>query len=350
MSKATRLIKSFIRLILPVAVLIVVMIMGASVWLVHSTSTPPRNAYLVTPDVYGRLSGHAAQITEETWKNRDGTDARGWLFRGKKDMPAVILLHKYGADRSYVLNLGVKLAEATEFTVLMPDQRGHGLNPPVKTSSFGGCEVQDTLAAIDFLRGLRDPNRDNLVGEEIGIYGVEMGGLTALAAAARDQSVRALALDSIPSRSNDLVDSVIEKRYPFVSFITSRMAQGGTYLYYASGCYDRQSVCDVARTVRDRRALLLSGLDVPALKSSTEAVSGCFPSDTRVQSVTDLAASGVDLISVSPDKADSYDQKVIYFFQENLKTPPPPQPVEPVGVEPEKETDGEAEVKAKAEE
>jgi len=329
MYKATRLIKSFVRLILPILVFVVITIMGASVWLVHSTSTPPRNAYLVTPEVYGRLSGHAAQITEETWKNRDGTDARGWLFRGKKDMPAVVLLHKYGADRSYVLNLGVKIAEATDFTVLMPDQRGHGLNPPVKTSSFGGCEVQDTLAAIDFLRGLRDANRDNLVGEEIGVYGVEMGGLAALATASKDQSVRAIVLDSIPSRSNDLIDSVIEKRYPFVSYITARMAKGGTYLYYASGCFERQSVCEVARSVSDRRALLLSGVDVPGLKESTESVAGCFPSDTRVQSFTDLSASGVDLISTSPEKADSYDQKVIYFFQENLKKPAPKVPGEP---------------------
>lgn len=336
MYKVTRLLKSFVRLILPVLVFVVATVMGASVWLVHSTSNPPRNAYLVTPEVYGRLSGHAARITEESWSNRDGSKARGWLFRGKKNMPAVVLLHKYGADRSYVLNLGVKLAEATDFTVLMPDLRGHGLNPPVASSSFGGCEVDDTLAAIDFLRGLRDASRDNLVGEEIGVYGVEMGALAALATANSDQSVKALVLDSIPSRSNDLVDTVIANRYPFVSFITARMAQGGTYLYYASGCYKRQTVCEVARSVSDRKALLLSGVDVPALKSSTELVAGCFPSSTKVQAFTDLNASGFDLISASPEKADSYDQKVIFFFQENLKAPryEEPEPVEVVPVDP----------------
>lgn len=321
MYKVTRLLKSFVRLLLPVLVFVVVAIMGASVWLVHTTSAPPKNAYLVTPEVYGRLSGHAARVTEENWKNRDGSTARGWLFRGKKNMPAVILLHKYGADRSYVLNLGVKLAEATEFTVLMPDLRGHGLNPPVASSSFGGCEVDDTLAAIDFLRGLRDAEKENLVGEEIGIYGVEMGALAALATAGADQSLKAMVLDSVPTKSSDLVDSVIARRYPFVSYVTSRMAQGGTYLYYATGCFRRQTVCEVARSVSDRKALLLSGVDVPALKTSTESLAGCFPSNTKVQSFTDLNASGFDLVNVSPEKANSYDQKVIFFFQENLKTP-----------------------------
>lgn len=333
MYKVTRLLKSFVRLLLPVLVFVVVTIMGASVWLVHTTSTPPKNAYLVTPEVYGRLSGHAARITEENWKNRDGSNARGWLFRGKKNMPAVVLLHKYGADRSYVLNLGVKLAEATEFTVLMPDLRGHGLNPPVASSSFGGCEVDDTLAAIDFLRGLRDAEKENLVGEEIGIYGVEMGALAALATAGADQSLKAVVLDSVPTKSSDLVDNVIARRYPFVSYITSRMAQGGTYLYYASGCFRRQTVCEVARSVTERKTLLLSGVDVPALKTSTESLAGCFPSNTKVQAFTDLNASGFDLVNVSPEKADSYDQKVIFFFQENLKTPKYEEP-ETIDVQP----------------
>lgn len=326
MYKLTRLIKSVIRLFMPVVVTVVVMVMAASVWLVHSTSIPPRNAYLVTPEVYGRLSSHAAQVTEETWKNRDGTTARGWLLRGKKDYPAVILLHKYGADRSYVLNLGVKLSEETDFTVLMPDQRGHGLNPPVKTTSFGGCEVEDSLAAIDYLRGLRDSQGNNLVGEDIGIYGVEMGAFTGLATAAKDQTVKAVALDSVPKRSDDLIDNVISKRYPFLSSVTSRMAESATYLYYARGCYERKTACELAGSVRERNALLLSGLDVPALKEATDKMSGCFPPTTRVQALTDLSASGVDLVNVSPDKADSYDQKVIYFFQENLKTPLPPEP------------------------
>ncbi|MCO6510682.1 MAG: alpha/beta fold hydrolase [Aridibacter famidurans] len=345
MYKVNRLLKSIVRLLLPVVVSVVVMLMGASIWLVHSTSTPPRNTYLVTPEVYGRLSAHAAQVTSETWKNRDGSTARGWLLRGKKNYPAVILLHKYGGDRSYVLNLGVKLSEATDFTVLMPDQRGHGQDPPVASTSFGGCEVEDTLAAIDYLRGLRDASRDNLVGEEIGIYGVEMGGIAALATAAKDQSVRSVVIDSVPQQSDDLIDTVIAKRYPFLSSVTAGMAKGATYIYYARSCYQRQSVCDLAKTVRDRKALLLSGQDVPGLKQSTESLAGCFPSDTKVQAFTDLTASGVDLVNVSPDKADSYDQKVIYFFQENLKTPPSLEmlPAEPVEVVQPKVVDGKEE-------
>ena len=90
-------------------------------------------------------------------------------------LPAVVLLHKYGADRSYVLDLGVKLNEATNFTVLMPDQRGHGLNPAVPYTTFGGCESGDAGAAIDFIRSLKSASQGNLAGKDIGIYGLEMG-------------------------------------------------------------------------------------------------------------------------------------------------------------------------------
>src|SRR5688500_10037858 len=109
MAKSIRLIKSLSRLLLPVIVLAVLAVVGASVWLVHEISHPVAAAYLVTPDAYGMLSARGAQVTDETWSNRDGSKSRGWLLRGSADAPAVILLHKYGANRSHVLNLGVKL-------------------------------------------------------------------------------------------------------------------------------------------------------------------------------------------------------------------------------------------------
>src|SRR5215203_3577931 len=196
MAKSIRLLKSLSRLIFPVVFLAFVAVAVASIWLVHETAHPVSASYLVTPQVYGMLSARGAQVTDENWVNKDGTPARGWLLRGSQDAPAVILLHKYGTNRSYVLNLGVKLNEATNFTILMPDQRGHGQDPAIKYTSFGGCEADDTLAAIAFLRGLKTPEQFPLTAKEIGIYGLEMGSFAAIAAATSDDNVKALALDS----------------------------------------------------------------------------------------------------------------------------------------------------------
>src|SRR5215217_222091 len=177
MAKSIRLVKSLSRLLFPVVFLLVISVTAASVWLVHETAHPVAAAYLVTPQVYGMLSARGAQVTDENWVNKDGTPARWWLLRGAQDAPAVILLHKYGANRSYVLNLGVKLNEATNFTILMPDQRGHGQDPAVEFTSFGGFEADDTLAAIEFLRNLKTPEQFPLIGKDVGVYGLEMGSL-----------------------------------------------------------------------------------------------------------------------------------------------------------------------------
>lgn len=321
MAKSIRLLKSFSRLLLPVIVLVVLSVAGASVWLVHETAHPVHAAYLVTPQVYGMLSARGAQVTEETWTNPDGTSARGWLLRGAQDAPAVILLHRYGANRSYVLNMGVKLNESTNFTVLMPDHRGHGQNPSVNYTSFGGCEADDTMAAIEFLKTLKTPEQFPLVGKEFGIYGLEMGSLAALAAATKAANVKALALDSVPQSADSMLASTVAKRFPFGSAVTAKFAQLGTRPYFYEGCYRRETSCELAKTLAGRKVLLLGGLDAPDFQESTSKLGKCFPATTAVESKTDLSPSGFNIMNASLELSESYDQRVIDFFRLALGQP-----------------------------
>ncbi len=321
MAKSIRLIKSLTRLLFPVAVLLLLAVATASIWLVHETSHPVSAAYLITPEVYGMLSARGAQVTDETWANKDGTSARGWVLRGAQDAPAVILLHKYGANRSHVLNLGVKLNEATNFTILMPDLRGHGQNPAVEYTSFGGCEADDAVAAIEFLRSLKTPEQFPLIGKDIGIYGLEMGSIAALASAVRDPSVKAIALDSVPQSADSMLASTVEKRYPFGSSVTAKFAQLGTRPYFFEGCYMRESSCDMAKLLTERKVLLLGGLDAPDFQESTSKLSKCFPANSTVESKTDLSPSGYSIINASLELSESYDQRVIDFFRRSLGQP-----------------------------
>jgi pimeloyl-ACP methyl ester carboxylesterase len=315
MAKVTRLFKSVIRLFLPIVILLVVAVGGSSVWLVHEASQPQTSNYLVTPDKYGQLSARGAKVTDETWTNADGTKARGWLLLGTPGAPAVILLHKYGADRSYELNLGVKINEATNFTVLMPDQRGHGNDPAVKYTSFGGCESDDTVTAIKYLRGLKTPEQFSQVGDNIGIYGLELGSLAALSAASADPSVKALVLDSVPQSADSMLATAIDKRFPFASAITSRVAQLGTKPYFYQGCFKPESASELAKSINGRRVLLLGGVDAPELRDSTAKLSKQFPVSTEVESKTDLSPSGYGIMKASLELSEAYDQRVIDFFR-----------------------------------
>ena len=232
------------------------------------------------------------------------------------------MFHRYGTDRSYLLDLGVKINEATDFTILMPDERGHGENPSVNNTTFGGCETDDALSAVEFVRSLKSDTQNNLVGQNIGFYGVEMGALVALAAAAKDVNVKALALDSVPLTSDELLTSAVGQRFPFASFFTSQIAAKGTYLYFYDGCYRRDSMCDVAGSIGNRQILLLAGQDAPDFQTSTAALSRCFPSDTKVEAKTELNPSGYGITNASLEQSEAYDRRIIDFFKERLASAP----------------------------
>jgi len=301
--------------------LLVLAVVGLTAWLVYSATRPPQRAHLVTPEQFLRLSDRGLGATEETWANRDGTRARGWLVRGAEGSPAVLLLHAYGADRSWLLNLGVKINETTNMTVLLPDLRGHGENPPVAASAFGTAESEDALAAFDFLRALKTPQGRALVGGPVGVYGVEMGAYAALAAARQDKNARALILDSVPDDPDQILGSVVTDHTGIDNGALKMFARLGTRLYFA-GHYKNESACTIAEALGDRQSLLLSGADAGELKVSTETLARCFPSRSNVETHTDLPLTGIKLASATPEQDEAYDRRVIEFFDRALRSTP----------------------------
>ena len=84
MATRRRFGKKISRLLLPILLLLVVALVVALVTIVYGIIIPPRRSYLVTPETFSTISGtgRGLKVTEETWRNRDGTSARGWLLRG----------------------------------------------------------------------------------------------------------------------------------------------------------------------------------------------------------------------------------------------------------------------------
>jgi hypothetical protein len=68
-----------------------------------------------------------------------------------------------------------------------------------------------------------------------------------------------------------------------------------------------------------RQILLLSGSDATQWRASTLELSQCLPKQNKVEAKLDLAQSGLGAINTKPEEADLYDQRVIDFFQQNLK-------------------------------
>ena len=318
MSPRRRAGRRLLTALFPIALIIILAVVGLSAWLVRGTTRPPRHPYLVTPERFAHLSDRGLGATEERWTNRDGTEARGWLLRGAEGAPAVVLLHGYGADRSWLLNLGVKLNETTNLTVLLPDLRGHGENPPAAATSFGALEADDVLAALDYLRSLKAGGGGPLVGQTAGFYGVEQGAYAALIAATRDARVRALALDSVPDQPDDVLRRAVVNTSGFDNLALHLLARLGTRVYFA-GAYANESACTAAETLGDRQVLLLSGEDAATLRQSTETLSRCFPAQASPEVLTALPLTGITLASASPEQGEAYDRRVIEFFDRNLR-------------------------------
>lgn len=309
-----RLVKSF----LPIVLVIVLALVGALSFVVYCVSRPTKRPYVVTPEGFSRISGRAIKVTDQTWTNADGKSARGWLLKGAEGAPAVVLLHRYGGDRSWLFNLGVKINETTNFTILWPDLRGHGENPLIKWTALGAREGDDLLDAMKYLRGLKSENQKTLVGESFGIYGVELGAYSALKAARNDSPVKVLVLDSISSSPDALLNSAVSNCVGvdngFVQSL-SRIAMK-TYLL---GTYDSTNACDFAASIRDQRVLLLSGADAGSLRDATAALQKCFPVPANVETRTDLPLSGFSLPSATGEQGEAYDRVVIEYFDRNLR-------------------------------
>jgi pimeloyl-ACP methyl ester carboxylesterase len=200
------------------------------------------------------------------------------------------------------------------------DLRGHGESPLVKGTTLGGLEIDDTLASLDFLKSLKTETNTTLVGNSFGIYGVELGALAGLSVAAREPNVKALALDSIPLDSDDLLWTILDKKYPFASSITAKIAQVGTYLYFYNGAYSRESMCENAKTVSNKKIIILSGNDNPKIQNSSTQRADCFTNQGNVEKKLDLMPSGYNIVNASNEQSQGYDQRVIDFFQKSLLT------------------------------
>jgi len=314
MSPRRKVVRRLARTFLPIILVLFVACAAVAVLIGRSIMRPPRAPYLVRPDTF--VVGPILKASDVTWPNHDGTKARGWQILGAEGSPAVILLHRYGADRSWLLNLSVKLNETTNYTVLWPDLRGHGENPLVESSSFGTVEGDDVTAAIDYLHTLKSSSGKPQIGF-IGIYGVELGAYAALDGAKRYPEVRALALDSLPESPDDLIRAATSS-HAMNNRALQILGRWGVKIY-TLGKYQSTPSCELARSIRNVRVLLLSGDASDPWRNSTLALEKCFSNGGIVEVRKDLPLTGFNLVSAASEQEEAYDRPVIEFFDKALR-------------------------------
>lgn len=312
-----RLGKKLFKSLLPILLVVFLALVLAVGSIVYGITRPARRPYLVTPQSFSQFSGSALKVTDETWRNRDGTAARGWLLKGISGGPAVVMQHKYGGDRSWLFNLGIKINEATNFTILWPDLRGHGMTASVRTSTFGITEADDLGAAIDFLASLKGDGGAPLLGSGVGVYGVELGAYAAILAARQDSRIQVMVLDSVPWDPDQIVRSAVHDYLGVDYRAVSWLARTGTRVYFM-GKYKNVNTCEVAGVLRTQRILLLAGAGESSFRDSTIALQNCLPDKANIEVKADLPLTGLTLPSATGEQGEAYDRPVIDFFSKNL--------------------------------
>ena len=325
MSPRRRIGRKFVRSFTPIALVIALAVVGFLAFTAYCVTHPTKRPYLVTPQSFSTISGTVLKVTDETWSTLDGKRERGWLLKGSPGSPAVVLLHTYGADRSWLFNLGVKIYETTNATILWLDLRGHGENPPVRWTSLGAREGDDVVAALNFLRNLKAYNQTKLVNDRFGVYGAELGGYAAIKAAGIDNQIRVLVVDSIPSSPDQLLNSKISSCIGLDSNFLVSLSRAATK-FYLLGAYDNTSTCDLAHLLRDQQILVLSGSDSGDLQPTTTNLKSCFQPTAGVEMRSDLPLSGLNLPSATGEQGEAYDRIVIEFFDRHLTNSSPGRP------------------------
>jgi len=137
----------------------------------------------------------------------------GWFFPGFRGVPTIILCHGYESSKGELLTL-VSALQDHQYNVFVFDFVGHGANSG--TTSFGYRETAELKAAMDTIA-----QRNDVDPERFGVWGYNLGAYVALREAESDKRVRALILDSVYDKPEQMVKVEVGKTglggFPFMA-------------------------------------------------------------------------------------------------------------------------------------
>jgi pimeloyl-ACP methyl ester carboxylesterase len=254
-----------------------------------------RNDFRDDPDRWGLAAAEEIDLTA-----RDGIRIHSWLFRSPSAAASVIVLHGHGGNKHTCLPLARMLFPA--YNVLLLDHRGHGDSDGLRTT-IGYEERLDVHGAVDLLleRGLGP----------VGIFGMSMGGATALLAAAEDPRIAAVVADSPYARLRWAVQQVAVLRgYP--KLVTPLIAYLGClatslHLRYQMRAFDPVEVID---RIAPRPLLLMHGVEDEMIPVASAHVLYARAGDPKELWLID----GLKHCRALEEAFEPFQQRVLRFF------------------------------------
>jgi len=202
--------KWFLRIGLPLILVVVVAFLGISVFLGHSMTSVKRVPIAGNPALLG-LSYEEVSFPSID----DDLTLHGWYLPVQDSEPVIIMIHGADGNRADpsigMLEIAAGLV-GHGYNVLMFDLRGHGESGGNRTSA-GFYEKRDLLGAVGFVKGRGF--------EQIGVLGFSAGAATSLMGTAESDDIDAVVADSSFADLKDMMEPEFSKRTKFPKFFLS---------------------------------------------------------------------------------------------------------------------------------
>jgi pimeloyl-ACP methyl ester carboxylesterase len=235
----------------------------------------------------------------------------GLFFPGFRGAPTIILCHGYGSSKGELLTL-VSALQDHQFNVFLFDFVGHGENSG--TTAFGYRETPELKAAMDAIA-----QRSDVDPASFGIWGYNLGAYVALREAESDKRIRALILDSVYDKPEQMVKVEVGKTglggFPFMVRAAELSFDWLNYEHRLDPPLSTRlnSLAGIPK-------LFLQPGDEPELGESARQL---FSRSPEPREIVVLPHSNFD--SLPEDEKRMYENRIVSFFL--LRLPPAAKPV-----------------------
>ncbi len=290
-----------IRLLRGVLILAIVLLTvpaAIGVFLTYRIITARNDTEVVTPSSY-LLSNY---VTLNFFDRLDG-EHEGWLLLGLRGAPVIILCHGYNSNRSELLSLGTVLRE-NHFNVYLFNFRSSKAKTPF--SNLGVQQAANVLGAIAAVTKQPAVNPRRL-----GLFGTTTGGYAALVAAQQSSLVKALVVDTVYEKPDQMFEAELNRRLGGSSPMFRILAETEFHLFTLGT--QAPAVRENLRKLDNIPTFFIWGKESPLLAAATEDLFNRAPQPRRA-----LVLEHSQTAQTSGAEKKEYENQVLNFFLQNL--------------------------------
>jgi pimeloyl-ACP methyl ester carboxylesterase len=228
----------------------------------------------------------------------------GWFFPGLKSAPTIVLCPGYAAARDELLPLATGLQDHG-YNVFLFDFAGRG--PKATYATLGFREVQELRAVISAVSARPDVDHSRF-----GVWGTNVGAYAAVAVAEADPRVRALAVESLYDRPEDLLGLLLT-RFGITPLPFSTPLAKESFLWFNYKYRHTPPLTAAAARLGSAQKLFLEATDEPSLVGPTHELYSLAPGPKEEVLLTQGNYPGM-----LDEEKRTYENRIISFFLLNL--------------------------------